>query len=360
MRKLRLGVIGCGSIREKHIQALILNRDEIALTSVCDICAERAQGFKDSYLSLTGNGENISIYTDYRQMLNIEKLDIASVLTDSGKHYTVASDCIKCGTNVLVEKPLALSLGEVDSLIKTASVNKVKLGVVHQYRYNPLIRDLKNSIDTGCFGKLFYGVTTVRWNRNKEYYNKAKWRGTKHSDGGVLMNQCIQNVDILQWLLGEKAIEVYAYKQNYAHPYIDTEDTVLALVKFGNRMLGMVEGTVSIFSGNLENSIAVFGEKGSVKIGGKALNRIEVWNIEDSDSQAACIRNDDEIKSGLNSYCHSYVYKDFIRRLRSREEPSINGTEARKSIEIILAIQQSSELGLPVTLPLKGGNANWE
>ncbi len=360
MRKLRLGVIGCGSIREKHIQALILNRDEISLTSVCDICAERAQGFKDSYLSLKGDGENISIYTDYRRMLNIEKLDITSILTDSGKHYTVASDCIKCGTNVLVEKPLALSLGEVDSLIKIASVNKVRLGVVHQYRYNPLIRGLKDCIDTGRLGKLFYGVTTVRWNRNREYYNKAKWRGTKHLDGGVLMNQCIQNVDLLQWLLGEKAAEVYAYKRNYAHPYIDTEDTVLALIKFGNGMLGMVEGTVSIFSGNLENSIAIFGEKGSVKIGGKALNRIEVWNVGDKDSQATCIRSDDAKSINQNSCCHSHVYKDFIKKLKSQEEPAINGEEARKSIEIILAIQQSSELGLPVTLTLKGGNANWE
>ena len=107
------------------------------------------------------------------------------------------------GINVLVEKPLALSLDEVDSLTRTASVNKVKLGVVHQYRFNPLISGLKHCIDTGRLGRLFYGVTTVRWNRNREYYTKSKWRGTKHLDGGVLMNQCIQNIDILQWLLGE-------------------------------------------------------------------------------------------------------------------------------------------------------------
>jgi len=360
LSKLRLGVIGCGSIRGKHIQALILNRDEISLASVCDISAERAQGFKDSYLALTGDGDNISIYSDYRGMLKKEKLDMVSILTDSGKHYTVASDCINCGVNVLVEKPLALSLDEVDSLIRIASVNKVKLGVVHQYRYNPLIAALKNCIDTGRLGKLFYAVTTVRWNRNREYYNKAKWRGTKHLDGGVLMNQCIQNVDLLQWLLGERVAEVHAYKRNYAHPYIDTEDTVLALIKFGSGMLGMIEGTVSIFSGNLENSIAVFGEKGSIKIGGKALNRIEVWNVGGKDRQADCILSNDAKNLGQSSCCHSHVYKDFIKILKSQGEPAINGEEARKSIEIILAIQQSSELGLPVTLPLKGGNANWE
>lgn len=360
MRKLRLGVIGCGNIKKKHIQAIFLNRDKIALASVCDLYAERARDFRDSYLALTGDGENISIYTDYLQMLRKEKLDMASILTDSGKHYTIASDCMERGINVLVEKPLALSLDEVDSLTRTASVNKVKLGVVHQYRFNPLISGLKHCIDTGRLGRLFYGVTTVRWNRNREYYTKSKWRGTKHLDGGVLMNQCIQNVDILQWLLGEKAAEVYAYKQNYAHPYIDTEDTVLALIKFGSGMLGMVEGTVSIFSGNLENSIAVFGEKGSVKIGGKALNRIDVWDLEGCDSGAACAASGDKLSLIQSSGCHGYVYKDFINKLESREEPAINGNEARKSIEIVLAIQQSAELGLPVNLPLKGGTNNWE
>ena len=135
---------------------------------------------------------------------------------------------------------------------------------------------------------------------------------------------------------------------------------MLALIKFGSGMLGMVEGTVSIFSGNLENSIAVFGEKGSVKIGGKALNRIDVWDLEGCDSGAACAASGDKLSLIQSSGCHGYVYKDFINKLESREEPAINGNEARKSIEIVLAIQQSAELGLPVNLPLKGGTNNWE
>lgn len=355
MRELRVGIIGCGSIGRKHIKAIIDNQEHLVLTALSDISLENAQKLRETHVKLTCTKYNTAVYSDYRKMIEKEKLDIVSVLTESGKHYPIALDCIERGINVLVEKPLALSLEHVDILITSAIRNNVKLGVIHQHRFNPIISNLKETIDAGSFNNLFYGVTNIRWNRNHDYYEKAKWRGTIGSDGGILMNQCIHNIDLLQWLLKEQAEEVFAYKQNYMHPYIQTEDTVLALIKFAGGILGIIEGTVSTFPHNLENSISVFGEKGSVKIGGKCLNEVEIWIFDEGDTGRPELFQD----GSMDYSYHSEVYRDFIKAMNSGREPMVNGKEARKSIEIILAIQQSARSGLPVKLPLKEGIINY-
>jgi predicted dehydrogenase len=354
--ELRLGIIGCGSIAKKHLKAIARNRRDFVIKAVSDISLENALGFRNAYTGLTGERDSIDVYTDYRVMIEKEELDMVSILTESGKHYYIAMDCIEQGINILVEKPLALSLENVDNLIAAAAAKKVKLGVVHQYRFNPLVSLLKGEIDAGSFNEIFYGVTTVRWNRNKDYYKNAGWRGTKDMDGGILMNQCIHNIDLLQWLLGQEVAEVFAYGQNYSHPYIDTEDTVFALIKFGKEVMGIFEGTVCTYPCNLEGSIAVFGERGSVKIGGACLNEIETWVFDKKDAGGCLTSRLGDIAKGYEqSSCHEEVYRDFANAVNCGREPMVNGEEARKSIEIILAIQRSAQTGLPVKLPLEGG-----
>ncbi len=347
MKPLKFGIIGCGSISKKHMKAAACNREYLALAAVSDINVKNALSLGTAYRQLTGNSLNAAVYSDYRQMIEREKLDVVSILTDSGTHFAIALECIEKGINVLVEKPVSLSLQNMDTLIEAAELYDVKLGAVHQHRFNPLITKLKDQIDRGCLGNLFYGAATIRWNRSEEYYKEAEWRGTMGQDGGILMNQCIHNIDLLQWLLDVEAVEVFAYEHNFAHPYIETGDTVLALIKFNGGMLGSIEGTVASYPHNLESSISVFGERGSVKIGGPSLNRIEMWQSEEKPDIS--IPNNHAV---INSLYHEYVYRDFAESVVTSKKPMVDGREARKSIELILAIQQSAEEGAPVRLPL--------
>ncbi|MBA1336866.1 MAG: Myo-inositol 2-dehydrogenase [Firmicutes bacterium] len=355
MKKISVGLIGCGSIALKHIRAIANNREDLVITSLCDPCKERAQRIKEECAGLTGYGDEISIYQDYRVMVDSSKPDFVSILTESGMHYAIAADCMRAGVNVLVEKPLALSIAEVDDLISLSELNGAKLGVVHQYRFNPLIRALRDRVVKGDFGTLYYGTTSVRWRRNANYYKQAEWRGTEAKDGGVLMNQCIHNIDLLQWLLGERAIEVFSYKQNYSHPYIETEDTVLGLIRFRNGVMGAFEGTISIFPRNLENRIALFGATGSAIIGGVALDRVEAWTFEEGrDYGIEDFGKRTEHQPFPEAHMHSEVYRDYINALVKGIEPETNGEEARKSIEIITAMRWSAEKGQPQRLPMEG------
>lgn len=354
MKKISVGLIGCGSIALKHIRAIAASRDFLVVTFLCDPCKERAQRIKEECARLTDYGGGISICRDYRVMLDKGKPDFVSILTENGMHYAIAVDCMRAGMNVLVEKPLALSTAEVDDLISLSKLKDTKLGVVHQYRFNPLVRTLKDRIVKGDFGTLYYGTASVRWNRNARYYKEAAWRGTEDKDGGVLMNQCIHNIDLLQWLLGERVSEVFSYKQNYSHPYIETEDTVFGLIRFRNNIMGAFEGTVSVFPRSLENRIALFGETGSAIIGGEVLDRIEAWAVGKDGCNSAGVHVKAENQPFSEAYMHGEVYRDYVDALTNNTEPEVNGEEARKSIEIIAAMRRSAEKGLPQRLPIGG------
>ena len=184
-------------------------------------------------------------------------------------------DCIESGASVIVEKPIALSLEDADRLISAAERKGVKVCACHQNRFNKSIQKIHEAVETGKFGRLYHGTAHVRWNRGKEYYQQAPWRGTWEQDGGALMNQCIHNIDLLRWMMGDKITEVMAYTDRLAHNYIAAEDLGLALVRFANGSYGVIEGTTNIYPKNLEETLYLFGEKGTVKAGGKSVNRIE-------------------------------------------------------------------------------------
>ena len=347
MKPLNFAIIGCGRISKNHIQALKNNFKEAKLIAVCDIESEKAKLRAVEYEGLVSqtpdNGNKPFVYTNYMDMLDNVNIDAVSICTESGYHAKIALDCMKRGKHVMVEKPMALSVQDADKMVETAEKNHVKLCVCHQNRFNPPIQHLKQAIDEGRFGKLIAGNARILWNRNENYYKQAPWRGTYALDGGCLMNQCIHNIDLLQWLLGSQIEWVNGVMSNYIHPYIEAEDYGSIQIYFQNGAIGNVEGTVNIYPENLEESLTIIGENGVVCIGGLAVNKIKTWKFRDQKDSF------DEVSRKCNSEIenvygkgHTPLYKNFIESIKKNEKPYIDGKEGRIAMEIILAAYESN------------------
>ena len=222
---MKYALIGCGRISPNHIAAAKANGLEFV--GICDINKEMLQD-KVSRFDLT----EIHQYSDYREMLEKEKPELVAIATESGKHAAIALNCIKAGCHVIIEKPIALSLADADMIIKAAKEKGVKVCANHQNRFNKSVQKIREALDKGCFGKMFYGTAHIRWCRDENYYAQAGWRGTWEQDGGALMNQCIHNIDLLRWMMGDEIEEVVGMTDQLNHPYLEAEDLGIALVKF--------------------------------------------------------------------------------------------------------------------------------
>ena len=256
---------------------------------------------------------------------------------------------MRSGANVIVEKPIALSLPDADEMTAAAKTYGVRLCVNHQLRFGRTVRALKREVDAGFFGKLFHGTVQIRRNRNKAYFDAGTWRGTWAQDGGTLMNQCIHYTDLLQWFLGDVE-EVFAYTDRLAHPYIEAEDMGLALVKFRNGAYGMIEGTVNVYPRNLSDSLALFGETGTVSLEGKTLDEVRAWNFAQGPGnreEALSVFGISDVGGG-----HTPVYRDMIEAIQTNREPLCSAEEGRKALELVLALYRSRKSGKPVRLPL--------
>ena len=251
---MKYALIGCGRFSPNHIEAAKNNQLEIV--AICDIFENKMSDTINKFKL-----DNVNCYTNYNLLLINEKPDFVAIATESGKHAKLAIDCIKAGCNVLIEKPIALSVEDADLIIKTAQQFNVKVCINHQNRFNKSIQFIRKAIDDGRFGKIFYITARILWNRNENYYFQAPWRGTWLQDGGCLMNQCIHNIDLLCWLMNSEIDEVFSYTDNLNHDYIDAEDLGIALVKFKNGSYGIIEGTTNIYPKNLEETLYIFGEK---------------------------------------------------------------------------------------------------
>ncbi|HEX3016118.1 MAG TPA: Gfo/Idh/MocA family oxidoreductase, partial [Desulfobacteria bacterium] len=276
--KMRFAIIGCGRIARKHAEA-IMSLEQAELVAVCDIIPERAQAFAAKY--------GAKQYTDYTEMLKLADIDVVTVATPSDLHAPIGIAAAQAGKNVLVEKPMAMTLQTADALIAACKKAGVKLGVIHQNRFNKSIRLLRDALEAGRFGKLTHGQATVRWNRDDNYYAQAPWRGTKLQDGGVLMNQSIHNIDLLQWMFGPVE-SVFGYTATNLRK-IEMEDVGAVVIKFKSGAIGMIEAASTIYPKNIEETLNVFGETGSVIVGGIAVNRIETWEFPDSQAEQAQI-----------------------------------------------------------------------
>lgn len=347
-KNLKYALIGCGRISPNHIAAAKAN--ELNIVAICDIVEENMED-KAKKFELP---ESVKRYTDYKEMLQTEKPQLVAICTESGKHAAIALDCIEAGCNVIIEKPIALSIADADAIIEAAKKKGVKVCTNHQNRFNKAIVKIRDAVDKNRFGKLFYGTAHIRWNRDWEYYGRADWRGTWAQDGGALMNQCIHNIDLLNWMMGKEPVEVFAYTDRLNHPYIQAEDLGIALVRFANGSYGIIEGTTDIYPSNLEETLYLFGEKGTVKAGGKSVNVIEEWRFSDAlDDSEEVKKQFNENPPNVYGFGHTPLYTDVIDAIQNDRDPYVTGEDGKRALELVLAIYKSAAEGKPVKLPLE-------
>lgn len=348
---MRYGIIGCGRIAPNHIEAAM--NCGVDIVAICDIVKDRMNETAEKF-DLSGK---VRLYEDYKQMLAQEDLQLVAICTESGKHASIALDCIAAACHVIIEKPIALSLGDADEIIEAGRREGVVVCACHQNRFNRSIIKIREAVDAGRFGRLLHGAAHIRWNRGKQYYDQAGWRGTWEQDGGVLMNQCIHNIDLLRWMMGDDVDEVFAFTDNLNHPYLETEDLGLALIKFSNGAYGLIEGTSNVYPSNLEETLYLFGEKGTVKAGGKSVNLIEEWRFGDGKDTAEEIKAKyHENPPNVYGFGHTPLYEDVVQAIKEKREPYITGEDGRRALELVLAIYKSSSLGTSIKLPLENGS----
>lgn len=345
---LNYAIIGCGRISVNHIAAAIENK--LKIIALCDLDASKAEQMKKDFDLPT----SVKVYTDYQKMLIEANLDLIAIATESGVHGEIALKCLDHNANLIIEKPIALSLDEADAIIESAGRLNLKVSACHQNRFNKSIQEIRRAIESNRFGKLFHGTAHIRWCRDESYYTQAPWRGTYAQDGGALMNQCIHNIDLLRWMMGDEIDTVYGMTDNFNHPYIEAEDLGVAVVRFKNGSMGIIEGTTNVFPSNLEETLYIFGEKGTVKAGGKSVNLIEEWRFADQIDDADTVMNSCmENPPNVYGFGHGRLYLDVINAIGEDREPYVSAVDGRKALELVLAIYESSKKGMPVKLPLK-------
>ncbi len=341
-------LIGCGRIAKNHIGAAV-SQPGLQITALCDLQMQNALALQKRF-----NLHKTKLYSDYRQMLEEEKPNLVAIATDSGSHAAIALDALAAGCHVLIEKPVALSLADADALILAAKQANVRVAVCHQNRFNPAVIKLRKALDAGRLGRLLYGAATIRWNRGQEYYDHASWRGKYATDGGALMNQCIHDIDLLRWMLGQP-VRVTGVTARQIHS-IEAEDFGAAIVEFAGGAFGLIEGTTNIYPENLEETLCIFGTTGTVKLGGSSLNLLEEWRLADTLDdpvilKAVCNQRPPDIYG----YGHIPLYSDMLTAIEEKRDPLITLTEGRAAMELVLAVYYAALRRQTVTLPLARG-----
>jgi len=346
---MKYALIGCGRIAVNHIRAALNNHLEIA--AVCDVRPEAMEALLMKF-GLAGNPA-VRRYTDYQKMLAEVDLQLAAVATESGLHARIALDCIDRGAHVIVEKPMAMSMPDAEEIIRRGEERGVKVCACHQNRFNPAVQETRRALEVGRFGKLSHGSVHVRWNRNRDYYVQAPWRGTWARDGGCLMNQCIHGIDLLRWMLGDEVEEVYGVTRRRFHDYLECEDVGLAVVKFKNGAIGTIEGTTNVYPKNLEETLYLFGQTGTVKLGGTSTNNIDVWDFSEETEEDRKAGKLLEPISNVYGNGHIRLYTDMIEAIEQNRRPYVDAAAGRNALELVLAIYRSAAVGQPVRLPLR-------
>ncbi len=344
---MKYALIGCGRISPNHIEAA--KNNELEFVAMCDRVPE-AMREKSVRFEL----EAVRKYTDYKELLEKEKPELVAIATESGNHAAIALDCIEAGCHVIIEKPIALSIAEADAIIEAGKKAGIVVCANHQNRFNKSVQYIRKALEAGRFGKLSHGAAHVRWNRGKGYYDQAPWRGTWAQDGGCLMNQCIHNIDLLRWMMGDEIEEVMAYTAQQQHPYLEAEDLGMALVKFSNGSYGLIEGTTNVYPKNLEETLYIFGEKGTVKAGGTSDNIIEEWRFADGfDDPEDVKKRFSDNPPNIYGFGHTPLYADVIEAIKTGRAPLVDAEAGKRALELVLAIYKSAAEHRPVKLPLK-------
>jgi predicted dehydrogenase len=339
---LNFALVGCGRIAKRHSELLGFNEiDEAKLVSVCDNVIDKANKIAEQF--------KVSAYQDMDEMMKSESIDVVVVLTPSGLHAEHVINLSKYGKHIMVEKPMALTVKDTENMIYACDVNNIKLFIIKQNRFNVPVVKLREALDAGRFGKLTLGTVRVRWARHQAYYDQDPWRGTWAMDGGVLTNQASHHVDMLEWMMGD-AESVFA-KMTTALADVETEDTAIVTLKFKNGALGIIEATTATRPTNLEGSISILGEHGTVVVGGVAVNEMQTWVFEDEQEGDSSVLEEFSVNPpNVYGFGHQAYYEHVVDCIVNGSANLVDGLQGRKSIELISAIYESAETGKEVFL----------
>ena len=345
---MKYALIGCGRIAVNHMKAAINN--ELEIVAVCDVLEEKMEELLAKYG--LEKDESIKRYTDYKKMIEELQPELASIATESGIHAEIALYCIEKGVNLIIEKPMAMSIEDANKIIDLAEEKNVKVSACHQNRFNVAIQKLRKAVESGRFGKLSHGSIHVRWNRNAGYYEQAPWRGTWEQDGGALMNQCIHGIDLLRSMMGDEIEEIYGATRQQFHDYLEAEDVGMAVIKFKNGAIGTIEGTTNVFPKNLEETLYIFGENGTVKIGGTSTNNIDVWDFAVETEEDQENKGLEEETSNVYGNGHTSLFADVMDAIENDRKPYVDAVAGRNALEVVLSIYKSQKTAAPVKFPL--------
>jgi len=342
---LKIALVGCGRIAKRHSELLGFDQIKGAqLVSVCDNVIDKANKIGEQF--------NVPAYIDMDKMMKSESIDIVVILTPSGLHAEHVVNLSKYGKHIIVEKPMALSIEDTEAMIYACDANNIKLFVIKQNRFNVPVVKLRKALVSGRFGKLTLGTVRVRWARHQAYYDQDLWRGTWSMDGGVLTNQASHHVDMLEWMMGD--VESVFAKMTTALADVETEDTAIVTLKFKSGALGIIEATTATRPTNLEGSISILGENGTVVIGGVAVNEMQTWVFEDEQEGDSVVLEEFSVNPpNVYGFGHQAYYEHVVDCVVNESANLVDGFQGRKSIELISAIYESAETGKEVFLKFK-------
>ena len=340
---LNFVIIGCGRIANKIVDGIISNSEKAKLVAVCDILEDKMQQIKNRYIEKSNVLDEVIEVSDYKKVLEKVKIDVAIISTESGYHEEIGLYFLENGVNIIIEKPIAMSIQGAQKLVDMAKEKNLKLAACHQNRFNYPIQLLKKAIKKNRLGRIFNGMARILWTRDDNYYLQAPWRGTWTLDGGTLMNQCIHNIDLINWMMDDEIDTVYAQTSNYIRD-IEAEDYGVILIRYKSGKIATIEGSAIVYPKNLEETLTITGEKGTVVIGGMAVNKINNWRVE-GDNEQEYLSIDCGDPNSVYGYGHEALYKDFIEAIEENREPLVNGVAGLNAVKIILAAYKSQKTG---------------
>ncbi len=341
-RKIRFALVGCGRIAQNHFAAIKQHGEHAELVGVCDI---NQAALADAVKTTGAKG-----FTSLTKMLADCDADVFILTTPSGLHPDQAIEIAKAGRNVITEKPMATRLADGKRMVKACDEAGVRLFVVKQNRRNATLQLLKKAIEQKRFGKIYMVNLNVFWTRPQSYYDQGAWRGKWEYDGGAFMNQASHYVDLIEWLIGPlESLQAYTatLERN-----IEAEDTGVISLRWRNGALGSMNVTMLTYPKNLEGSITILGEKGTVRIGGMAVNEVQHWEFADADPDDAKVKDASYETTSVYGFGHPLYYDNVIKVMRGEAEPETDGREGLKSLEVIIATYLSARDGKRVGLPL--------
>jgi UDP-N-acetyl-2-amino-2-deoxyglucuronate dehydrogenase len=341
-RRIKIALIGCGRISRNHFNAIEQHSKDLELVGVCDN--------NPAALAAARAATNVPGFSSVEELLSGSDADVVCIATPSGLHADQAIRCARAGRHVVTEKPMATRWKDGLRMVREFDEANKRLFVVKQNRRNATLSLLKTAIEGGRFGRIYLVTINVFWCRPQSYYDSAPWRGTWEFDGGAFMNQASHYVDLLDWLIGPVE-SLYANTATLARN-IEVEDTGVLSVRWRSGALGSVNVTMLTYPANFEGSITILGEKGSVRIGGVAVNEIQKWEFADSRPEDSAIKEASYHTTSVYGYGHPLYYENVIKTLRGTAEPETDGREGLRSLEVLVGTYLSAKYGKRIALPL--------